>query len=507
MVVSDRHAPIGCDEACHLIMPLLANDPILTTEQRKAFAIHILLCNDCFNEFEDSKYALRMIKEGGSSSRPDHTTDGTRWQIPGLPCEQARQLLDRVATENPGISGEEGVAFALHIANCSECAKAFYIAEGMNEDGTFKPEDLLHYADIESTLMSVDEGWQNMLLRFPELAQSYYQRPVRQYDQLFWRIGKAVAMAACFALLVGGCWLLSMRISPTFVSVAGQSMAEREKKSAPANQALITSQTDNELLEMAHSLQQQAVPDVDTLDYTAWRDKHESFFAALFNDLAAIRKSQVIRSDYVEMLMMSGAIWQFNYDPRLPSDQPITKPDPETIALLGKHYGISEQKIMLAAGLSDSAFIFPSSVQKQHLGQQYAVAMRKWHDALATAVPNPDGNRNLMLFSLRATQYLFATQTAAYLWTKAHPQEAHQLFADATYSSVLPAFYKGLNDDQLLKQLRQQAIVAHNCAQITTDWLLMPVENGCKRQTSNQQQNLAALVKQLSAALPRSVPE
>ena len=248
---------------------------------------------------------------------------------------------------------------------------------------------------------------------------------------------------------------------------------------------------------------QPSLPDVDTLDYEKWRDEHRHSRLAL-TALAALPKDKAVSADWIEVLMVSGNIWQFHYDPRLPG-QPLTRPQPRAITRLARHYGIDEKGILkaLGLGLSDSAFTATMSVRDGALGQQYAAALRRWHDAILVAdtQSNPKAKDGVKTFTFDASQYLGDTRIAAYLWVKNHPEEARQFLADKEYLAMLPTppamARDGATDvDIWLKQLREEATAARNCFPAVIEWLTAPLP-GCA-QSSGQRRWLADLVAELT---------
>ena len=243
-------------------------------------------------------------------------------------------------------------------------------------------------------------------------------------------------------------------------------------------------------------------PDVDTLDYATWRDtnlqSHRDFVVR-----AAWPKDQSAKADRIELMMISGDIWQFHYDPRLPSSQPLAEAEPMAIARLARYCGVDERQMPRSMSQPDSTPVAAARARNQTPGRRYAEALRRWHDALATTgCEEPESNRDLVMFSLRASQYLADTRTAAYLWVKTYPREARQLLADGAYRDMLPTATPTPDADEWIKQLRQQAVAARSCVPAATEWLLVPVGTGCAPQASEQQRKLAALVAELAPALP-----
>jgi len=207
-------------------------------------------------------------------------------------------------------------------------------------------------------------------------------------------------------------------------------------------------------------------PDVETLAYAAWRDAHQELRLA-FSSLAR----QPANTDWIDVLMISGDIWQFHYDRTLLADQAITKIE------LPPH--------------------------TQALGLLYAEALRRWHDAVTSAgSQEPEDNAGLKIFSLRATHYLADTRTAAYLWVKTHPQEARHLLADNSYLRMLPVQPENANVNDWISQLREQATAARRSVSAATDWLLAHTEAVCAPEPSEHQSKLAEGITKLMPPSP-----
>ena len=245
------------------------------------------------------------------------------------------------------------------------------------------------------------------------------------------------------------------------------------------------------------------LPDVDTLNYETWRDAHKQPRSILAS-LATERMKQAINADWIELLMVSGDIWQFHYDPRLPADQPLAKIEAAAITRLARYYGLDEKKILEALGQPESILTTTPPVQNGAPGQRYALALRRWHDAIWAVPPDkPETKDDPRLFSLYASQYLAETRTAAYLWAKSHPEEARQLLADREYLTMLPTLPAVAGDgapdmNVWLKQLHDQANAARSCVSAAMEWLLVPPGTGCALQATEQQRRLAALVAELA---------
>lgn len=437
-------------------------------------------------------------------------THGTSSGPSTLTCEQARRLLERMAVDDRTTTLNEDDAFALHIADCPQCAKAFYVAEGMNEDGSFRPEDEARYAEIEPSLLPPAEGWQNLLWRCPDLAEAYdREKRTERLRPVFRHLGYLAAMAACLAIVAVGGWLLSGRFKPASPVVK---QGDAESLATAGRQAPVAGRSATPVDYDMSTLSQDfwrgpALPDPDTLEYAAWRDEYQAWCDRQMPWIAkagAFLATRNIKADWIDLLMFSGDIWQFHHDPRLPSGQPLAQIEPTAIARLARHYRVDQRELLQAVGLADSTPVATLPADGRTPAQQYAAALRRWHDTVSTAgsAKSPAGG-DLVAFSLRASQYLANTRTTAYLWAKSHPQEARQLLADSAYAGMVPAPNPAADKDWQMKQLRQQAVAAQSCGPVAMEWLMIPAaaDNGCLPQAAQQQRKLAALADELIPGL------
>lgn len=249
--------------------------------------------------------------------------------------------------------------------------------------------------------------------------------------------------------------------------------------------------------------------DLDSIDYVKWRDDHRDWFAIEFPWIFKIQKvlkdQHGINADYIELLMISGDIWQFNYDPKLPAGQSLTKIEPAAITRLARYYGLDEREMLKTIGLPDLALTATTPVQNGTPGQLYAEGLCRWHDAIMTAPntrDNPKANDGLKLFSLYASQYLAETRTAAYLWAKNHPEKVRQLLADKEYLAILPTPLAMTNNsapdvNAWLEQIHDQANTARSCVPAAMEWLLAPQEARCQPLSLQKQRTLTGHVARL----------
>ena len=373
------------------------------------------------------------------------------------------------------ITPEQGEAYTCHLAACSACGKEFNRVMGLNEDGSLTQEYEARIRDLPPVAMAEEDAladlWKRINSREADQRRDHYRT-------LFFPTAK---VAACVAIVLGGWFVLGGR-SKSISPAPTQGYAKTNPQTVPIqhgarndklqHDTLVNGQAEIDTASLSQDAwRQPEPPEVDTLDYVKWRDEHPRM-ASAFNLQQAGGKDPAGHVDYIESLMVSGDIWQFHYDPKLPASQPLTKSDSASIATL-------------PAGSPTP-------------GQQYAEALRRWHDALATSGRETgESTGDLMFFSLRASQYLAETRTAAYLWVKTHPTEAGRLLADNRYRAMVPMVCATTDAAGWLEQLRQQAIASRSCGKIALEWFAMPEGNGCTPQSAQNRQQLAAQVSEL----------
>lgn len=236
--------------------------------------------------------------------------------------------------------------------------------------------------------------------------------------------------------------------------------------------------------------------DVDRLDYRQWRDEHRNGPLARAA-LAQLPADKARDADWIEVLMVSGEIWQFHYDPKQSANQPLTEMEPQAITRLARHYGLEEKVIYQAMGRPVPPTATSTSDSTLTPGQQYAQALIRWHDAVVAAVERPDNDKSvgdLKMFSLYASHYLAETRTAAYLWTREHPEEAQKLLAEQGYIALLPATKQpaageSLAMDSWVKDLNEQANAAQGLVPAAMEWLMEPEAKDCGRIAATQLYN------------------
>jgi len=323
--------------------------------------------------------------------------------------------------------------------------------------------------------------------------------------------GAAVDVTAGHASVVAG------QAGPTAPVAADVAAATAWAGEAAPGDAIagVVGLADDDVLRSMRGVWGQGNPaDLETLDYTTWRDAHRDWFAGqfpwIFKAQAAMERSGVVGADYLDLLMISGDIWQFHYDSKLPVDQRLTRLEPTAMARLARHYGLDEQGLMRAAGVPDSmcgSALFSASTRTPC--QWYGEAMRRWQDGLVTlGRMESEHDRDTMLFVWRASMHLANTRTAAYLWTRSHPREAKQVLAENRYFAGFAFAQGGASagaEELWSRRLRQQAMAAQSSSRIAQELLTMPASSDCVSRVAETWRKLAATVADVLPESPVSL--
>ncbi|MCY2953153.1 MAG: FecR domain-containing protein [Planctomycetota bacterium] len=265
-------------------------------------------------------------------------------------------------------------------------------------------------------------------------------------------------------------------------------------------------QMDDGLLSPLRDAWRQPIPpDLDKLGYVAWRDTHQNWFAEqfpwVFKAEATLQKVRGVQADYIDLLMVSADIWQFHCEPTLPADQPLAKLEPSAVRRLARHYHVDEQELLRSVGLPEGTPEPTVLTQNLTPSREYLDSLRRWQGGL-TVMGRRGSERDgdAAVFALRAGLYLANTRTAAYLWAKAHPQEARQLLSEPTYLASIPVVGTGpvVSQEHLwVEELRRLAVLAQGSSQAAQELLMTPPTSECVSQATEQQLRLAAIVAEL----------
>ena len=415
-----------------------------------------------------------------------------------LNCEQVDLLLSADIEEDPDLTSEERSAVAAHLDQCPACRETY---EGDRELMLFAREHWHEIMAAPTTLEGMDDrvddehgreheetfdveaGWQGLLQRCPELGRAH-SSPAQQPHRYFRpAVRPALAIVASLGLVFGLGWFIRGLNSPSNSTDALGRPAATSVQSPTLGQhpTIATTSPENPLASVGDATFLQNIPNLDSLDYREWRDSHAEWFARQFPWIAKVQAALAekgIQADSIDMLMVSGDIWQFHYVSSGSVDQPLAVMRAAGLMQLAQHYGIDADWLkgkILNDPPNASILAEPDNSELQH-----------WLSDLSEAASRPSGiSMNLLLISMRTGTYLANTRTAVYLWGKAHPEQFTQLLVRPEVRRLLglPADVHPLAKDGL-SVLAQQVAAAQSLGQISSELLMLPPRGGCVQTTA-----------------------
>ena len=251
---------------------------------------------------------------------------------------------------------------------------------------------------------------------------------------------------------------------------------------------------DEDFLEsIRNSWIQTTPPDLDKIDYVQWREEHRDWFKKQFPWIFEIQmflsEQRNIEADYIDLLMASGDIWQFNYPRSL--GKPIAIYNPCLINRIATYYNVAFEQFESLADCKNLPSVKPT--------EMYRGSLANWHSAIVNAGQNQEGDipDELLLFNLKAGQYLSNTRTAAYLWIKENPEKAKQLISDKNYCEFFLTDEIAdsiVSNDFLLTYLTDQVSNVSAISNGSQELFITPKSSGCE-------DNIAKLVRELQDGL------
>jgi len=231
---------------------------------------------------------------------------------------------------------------------------------------------------------------------------------------------------------------------------------------------------------------------LDSVDYGHWLGDNRQWFSRefpwIFTLQSALGERFGIQADYVELLVVSGDIWQFEY--ALPLGQPIAAFNPAGVARLARHYGV-DQTVLLAAA-ERAGFAEPSSADTSGAqaapAPRAADAFRRWQaDLEAAATGSAAFPGELTAFSLRAGLFVSRTRMTACLWARENPQRAGRVLTDEAYrrqclsASMPPSLLEG---DARAGFLSGQFAAARDAGRLSVELFTAPKAPDCDKQVA-----------------------
>ena len=157
---------------------------------------------------------------------------------------------------------------------------------------------------------------------------------------------------------------------------------------------------------------------LDFLAYGTWRDgKTEDFrrdFPWIFRIRDVLKQRHGIDADYLDLLMISGDIWQFHYP--LGGQEPMSTFRATAVERIAEAYRLDKSQLLAEIAAP------PNCEAKGHSPDERLAALRQWSVDIATVAAAPNYlPAETLTAALRATTYLANTRTAAYLWIRQNP--------------------------------------------------------------------------------------
>jgi hypothetical protein len=194
-----------------------------------------------------------------------------------------------------------------------------------------------------------------------------------------------------------------------------------------------TTQGNDDITDSLHTSWRQTRPaDVESLDYARWRDEHREWFAWQFPSAFAAQTALAthgIHADYIDLLMISGQLWQFHYATDRSAVSETTF-DAERSAKIAAWYGVDAKWLGGPSRAANSTTISDGTNIRTRADD--AGDFRRWQADMAEALSHPDHvDPGLLASTLEASIRLSNTRTAAFLWVTSHPEEARRLLDSA----------------------------------------------------------------------------
>ncbi len=160
-------------------------------------------------------------------------------------CEKARHLMALHVADDPSLTAQERKALETHLEICPHCANEYEETKkimiivkkywGPVSEETLR---LFREAGLAMGGMTVEQGWEDLKCRIPELAWPERRQKILQFSR---RLGTAAAVAASMALIIALGWAILGKSStqqPLTITKPVQSRAFAELVTPSGRQAL-----------------------------------------------------------------------------------------------------------------------------------------------------------------------------------------------------------------------------------------------------------------------------
>jgi ferric-dicitrate binding protein FerR (iron transport regulator) len=225
------------------------------------------------------------------------------------------------------------------------------------------------------------------------------------------------------------------------------------------------------------------VPDYQTWTYERFRDEMRPWFAEQFPWAIKLEKSlneeHRMDADYLDVLVVSGDIWQFHYP--VASGKAIPAFHAAGVQRLAEWYDFDANRLMHAVNQN-----LPTTITQAPHGTTYAAMIDHWQTDLTTNISADQVDDQLMLFSMQAGTYLHRTRAAMHWWVQRYPIKAERLINQSDYHAQ---FIGPLLDaepstpiTQLQDRLIKQMSITRYTRQLTQQWAVSTQDSRvCRR--------------------------
>ena len=216
------------------------------------------------------------------------------------------------------------------------------------------------------------------------------------------------------------------------------------------------------------------IPDYRTWSYERFRDEMRPWFAEQFPWAMELEKAlneeYGIEADYLDVLVISGDIWQFRYPVGMAEN--IAAFHPTTLHNLAGWYGLDPDQVAANIGRQPEKSSLGMLSDGRPLGEQFAEALYLWQDGWPQ-----ESQADAAIFSFHAMGYLVRTRSALYCWVKEHPVQAERLWADPDYPGVgLTGLEASVDGESVLQKLDVQLMASRKEYERTTNLLFCIVK-------------------------------
>lgn len=251
---------------------------------------------------------------------------------------------------------------------------------------------------------------------------------------------------------------------------------------------------EEDLLEsIRESYLQPLPPSPENIDYETWRDERKNWFQQTFPWIFRIQDylkgTHGIEADYIDLLMISGDVWQFRHSHTWHA--PFATFKPSFIQQIADYYSLDATPLLqivdpkFSNQRSERHPLSKDSNSNEDTFISNMAAREAWGSSLQYSIDvHGEVLYDSLFFSLRATAYLTNTQTAAYLWIKAKPDAARLLNRpDDKGASRLCAISS--SPEILMKQLLDDINGMNSARQIIQELFIIPQTAGCQRKATS----------------------